>query len=450
MENTDVLIIGGGPAAIIAAVTAKSNYPEKNVTLLKKIKRSMVPCGIPYIFGTLNDVSKNVMGDAPLENAGVKIIIDEAVGFDIKAKKAVLSSGGEIGYDRLVIATGSSAICPSWLEGRDKKKVYFIEKNGDYLEALYRDLKDLKKIVIVGGGFIGVEMADELARSGRDVTVVELMEHVLMAAFDPDVAVRAEDVLKARGVKIKAGSGIKRITGGETADGVELENGEKIAAEAVILAMGYSPNSSVAAKAGLEINSFGFIKVDEYMRTSAGGVFAAGDCAEKRDFITRKPCRIMLASTATTEARVAGMNLYKLSTEKSFNGTISIFDTRFGNFSFGVAGVTENGAKKEGLDYVSGDFEGVDRHPGTIPGAGKQYVKILAMKDTGTIIGGEVAGAESAGEIANLIGLAIQNKMSVFSIITSQIGTHPLLTAAPTNYPLIKAAEAAVKKIKSK
>ncbi len=450
MEKTDVLVVGGGPAAIITAITARNHYPEKSVMLVKKNSKAMVPCGIPYIFGTLNDVSKNIMGDAPLEAAGVKIRVSEAAKIEIDAKKVILSDKTEIIYEKLVLATGSTTLKPSWLDGKDKKGVYYVEKNADYLQSMFDDLKKLNNIVVVGGGFIGVEMADELVKSGKKVTVVEKLPHVLMAAFDADVANRAETLLVERGVTVKTGSGIKRITGNEKADGVELENGEKISAEAVILAMGYSPEVSLAKEAGLELNKFGFIRVDEYMRTSADSVFAAGDCAEKRDFITRKPNRIMLASTATTEARIAGMNLYKLSAEKSFNGTISIFDTRFGTSGFGVAGLTENTAKSEGMDYVAGEFEGTDRHPGTLPDTGKQFVKILALRDTGTIIGGEVCGAASAGEITNLIGLAIQNKMNVYSIITAQIGTHPLLTSAPTNYPLIKAAEAAAKKMKNK
>ncbi|MBN2755351.1 MAG: FAD-dependent oxidoreductase [Candidatus Goldbacteria bacterium] len=449
MEKTDVLVIGGGPAAIIAAITAKVNNPDKTVTLARKFEKVMVPCGIPYIFGTLNDVQKNVMGDAPMQAVDVKIVINEAVKIDLKGKKVSFADGLEIEYEKLVIATGSATLKPNWLEGREKKGVYYVEKNIEYLTKLFEELKKVNSVVVVGGGFIGVEMAEELVKSGKRVTVVEKMPHVLMAAFDADISEQAEKVLIERGVIIRSGVGIKKITGGDKAEGVELEDGSKIQADAVILAMGYTPEVQLAKDAGIDTNQFGFIRADEYMRTiCCDNVFACGDCAEKRDFITRKVSRTMLASTATTEARTAGMNLFKLSVEKSFGGTISIFDTKFGIFGFGVAGVTENNAKAERMDYVTGEFAGFDRHPGTLPDTGKQYVKLIALKDTGTVIGGQVCGAASAGEITNLIGLAIQNKMNVYSLITSQIGTHPLLTSAPTNYPLIKAAEAAMKKMK--
>jgi pyruvate/2-oxoglutarate dehydrogenase complex dihydrolipoamide dehydrogenase (E3) component len=156
----------------------------------------------------------------------------------------------------------------------------------------------------------------------------------------------------------------------------------------------------------------------------------------------------MLASTACTEARIAGTNLYKLSAVKTFSGTIAIFSTAIGEISFGAAGLTESIARKEEFDIVTGTFEGVDKHPGTLPGTHKQIVKLIVARESGVILGGEVMGGPSVGELINLIGLAIQNKMTVNSILTAQIGTHPLLTAPPTAYPLIKAAEVVAKKIK--
>ena len=128
------------------------------------------------------------------------------------------------------------------------------------------------------------------------------------------------------------------------------------------------------------------------MRTNSPDIFAVGDCAEKRDFFTRKISSTMLASTACTEARIAGMNLYKLSTVKTFGGTIAIFSTVLGNTSFGVAGLTENTARKEGYDIVTGSFEGIDKHPGTLSNTNKQMVKLIVAKNSGIILGGEVIG----------------------------------------------------------
>ena len=139
------------------------------------------------------------------------------------------------------------------------------------------------------------------------------------------------------------------------------------------------------------------------------------------------------------------MNLYKLSAVKTFSGTIAIWSTGLGDDGFGCAGLTERAARTEGFDVVTGVFEGVDKHPGTLAGAHKQLVKLVAARDSGVILGGQVAGGASTGELTNLIGLAIQNRMVANSLVTAQIGTHPLLTAAPTAYPVIKAAEQVLK-----
>jgi pyruvate/2-oxoglutarate dehydrogenase complex dihydrolipoamide dehydrogenase (E3) component len=156
----------------------------------------------------------------------------------------------------------------------------------------------------------------------------------------------------------------------------------------------------------------------------------------------------MLASTACAEARIAGMNLYKLRSVKTFDGTIAIFSTVIGETAFGAAGLTESMAKKEGCDVVIGTFDGIDKHPGTLVHTHKQMVKLIVARDSGIILGGKVIGGKSTGELINVIGLAIQNKMTVSSILTAQIGTHPLLTAPPTAYPFIKCAEVVAKKIK--
>ena len=447
MEKIDVLIIGGSASGIVTAVTGKSKYPNKDFMIIRKEKQVVVPCGIPYIFGSLGSSEKNLIPDTGLVNAGIKIKIDEVTDVDKNKKICTTASGDEIVYDKLVFATGSIPKVPTWLKGYDKKNVFSVPKNKEYLDFVLNEIKELKKIVVIGGGFIGVEVSDELKKGGKDVTIIEILPHVLLLAFDEEIAIKAEETLKSRGVKIKSNVGVKEILGEKKVTGLLLENGVKIDADAVIVAMGYNPNTSIAKKAGIKLNEKGFIIVDEYMRTDSPGIFAVGDCTEKRDFVTRKLSGVMLASTACAEARIAGMSLYELCTVKTFNGTIAIFSTALGDIGFGVAGLTENIARKEGFDVVVGSFEGIDKHPGTLDNTNKQMVKLIAARDSGIILGGGVIGGPSAGELVNIIGFAIQNKMTVNSLLTAQIGTHPLVTAPPTAYPLIKAAEAVSKKI---
>ncbi len=448
MNKTDVLVIGSSAAGLVAALTGKRVYNEKTVKVTTMLPKVLVPCGIPYIFGTLGSSDKNILpADKMFEANGIEMIVDEAKSIDLEAKKVSYASGEEIYYDKLVLGTGSLPNNPSWLPGADYPNVFTVPKKKDYLDEMYNKINDYKKIVTIGAGFIGVEMSDEINKMGKEVTLVEKLPHVLGLAFDEDVAGRTEVLLKERGVRLVTGTGVKEITGNGVATGVLLENGEKIEADAVILAMGYRPNSDLAKDAGLQVTDRGFIKVDDYMRTQNPDVFAVGDCAEKRDFFTRKPSPVMLASTACAEARIAGMNLFKISAIKSFIGTISIFSTAVGGTGFGVAGITETQANSENFNYIVGSFEGMDRHPGTLGDTHKQYVKLIVGKESGVILGGAVYGGLSAGELTNTLGIIIQNKMTLNALLTAQIGSHPLLTASPAGYPLIKAAENASSKL---
>ncbi|NLI55118.1 MAG: FAD-dependent oxidoreductase [Clostridiales bacterium] len=448
MLHTDVLIIGGSAAGFVAAGTAKSNNPDKTVMVVRKEEKVMIPCGIPYIFGTVGTSDKNILPDGGLEKMGVDIRIDEIASVDVEKKTAATVGGETIGYDKLVFATGSQPVVPKWLKGTELKNVYTILKNKSYLDELQRQLVGLKKVVLVGAGFIGVEVADELNKQGYDVTIVEILPRILGLAFDDEFAAAMSEQLTARGVKVLTDIGIKEVLGEGKVSGVLLSNGETMEADAVVLSLGYKPNTELAEKAGAEINTAGFIVTDQYKRASLKDCFAVGDCSEKRDFLTGKLSRIMLASTSCAEARVAGLNLFSLSTICTFRGTIGIYSTCIGETACGVAGLNEVTARAEGFDVVTGSFTGVDTHPGCLDCSQKQTVKLIVSKGNGVILGGEALGGRSVGELINVIGFAIQNSMTINDLLVAQIGTHPLLTASPAGYPLIKAAEVVAKAMK--
>ncbi|WP_331460265.1 FAD-dependent oxidoreductase [Desulfosarcina ovata] len=372
--------------------------------------------------------------------------IDEAVSVDQEKKICATADGTEIAFDKLVFATGSKPSVPPWLKGADLENVFIIPKDKMYLDQLREKLMGLEKIVVLDGGFIGVEVADELRKIHKDVTIVKMLPYVLNLAFDDELASKAQACLTERGIHVRSNVRVKELAGNGKVSDVIFSDGESIKADAVILSTGYRPNVSLAQQAGLEINQLGFIKVNEYMRTANKDFFAVGDCAEKHSFITRSQKGVMLASTACAEGRIAGMNLYKLSTLRAFNGNVSIFCTSIGDTSLGAAGVTETLANERGFDVVTGTHEGVDKHPGTLPGTNRQIIKLIVARDSGVILGGEVIGGATTGEFTNLMGFMIQNKMTVDALLTAQIGTHPLLTASPTAYPLIKVAEVVAKK----
>lgn len=451
MRKTDVLVIGGGASGLQAAITIKTTYPEKEVLLVRKEQQVLIPCGIPYLFGTLEDTSKNILPDKLLTSVGVEIVIDELVDLHVEDHKCVFASGDTINYGKLILATGSVPTKPAWLKGSELKHVYTIPKDKIYLDAMLASLSKLKEVLVVGAGFIGVEVSDELNKRGYKVTLLEIEKQILNRAFDPEFGKIAEDHLTERGVNVITGKGISEILGKDgSVQSVLLSTGEKIPFDAVILSMGYAPNTEIAKKAGLPLNEYGFIRVCEYMRVLPcnNDIVAVGDCAEKRDFITRKLDRTMLASTACAEARTAGMNLYFLSPCKPFTGTIAIYATAIGNHAFGTAGITEEKAIQETFSVVCGSFTGMDTHPGNLSHTHKQTVKLIVASDCGMILGGEVYGGPSTGELTNSIGFLIQNRVTVKQLLTMQIGTHPLLTGSPAGYPLIKAAEVIVKKMR--
>jgi len=326
------------------------------------------------------------------------------------------------------------------------ENVFTVEKEHHKVKAL-KDYIDLKqKIIIIGTGFIGVELAYELSSVNKEVTLIG-GGHIFSNSFDEDMAIQAEEILKKSNINLELGQHVSNIIkNGNVASGVKLCDGKEVYADVIILTTGYQPNTSLALQAGLKLARYGGIWVDEYMRTKYKDIFAVGDCSGRRDFITKDPSKVMLASTSAAEARVAGNSLYKLKYLKGFDGTIAIFSTMLGNRVFGSAGVTEASAKEENIDYIVGFFEGMNRHPSTIADTSKQSVKLIALRSCGQIIGGQVIGDKEAGEIINIIGLAIEARLTAHNLEFLQLATQPLLTSAPTTYPIVKAAQMILKK----
>ena len=163
MKTTDVLIIGGSAAGMVAAVTGKNCWNEKSFILVKKQKDVMVPCGIPYIFGTIDSSQLNIMPvDNALAKAGIESLVNEVVSIDKDAKIVTMEDGAQIKYDKLVIATGSTPVKPKWLKGANLDNVFVIPKDRAYLDVMKEKINKLKKVVVIGAGFIGVEFSDEL------------------------------------------------------------------------------------------------------------------------------------------------------------------------------------------------------------------------------------------------------------------------------------------------
>jgi len=446
-EKVDILVIGGGPAGIISSVTARRYYPDKQILVIKSIEKGVIPCGIPYMFASLKDPDENALGDAVLEKDNIDVIIDEATKINRDEKFVSTRNNDRYYYEKLILAIGSMPILPP-IPGIDKKGVYAIYKDMEYLKKVIEEIKKVKNALVLGGGFIGVEFADELSKiKNINVYLVEMLPNLLSHSFDPELSWLVEEKLKSKGVKILTNTRVEEFIGTEKVEKVKLSDGKKFSIDCTILGIGAVPNTKLAQDAGLDLGKGRGIWVDEYMRTVDGGIFAVGDCAGKRDFFTRKDAPILLASIATAEARIAGANLYLLKVVRENKGTIGIYSTYVDGLVLGTAGHTENSAKKEGFEIIVGNFEGADKHPSVLPGVSKIRVKLVFSKQSGIILGGQVAGSFSCGELINAIGIAIQKRTSLTELETLQMATHPYLTSAPTRYPLVLAAQDAAGKV---
>ena len=313
-------------------------------------------------------------------------------------------------------------------------------------------IDNIDNVVVVGTGFIGIEMAMEFAESGKNVTVIGGSEHILKGPFDPEVAIQAEEILLKHGITFIGNDRVTAVidkNGDNIVNGVQLKSGKVVDTQVVVLATGYKPNNALAEKVGIRLGYYNGIEVDEYMRTENTDIFAVGDCCARRSIITNTPSKVMLASTSAAEGRIAGSALFKIKYLKGFNGTIAIFSTMVGDMAFSSAGITETEAVEGEGDIVVGSFTTTNRHPATIPGAQKQFVKLVAMRNGGQIIGGQIIGGNEAGEMINIIGVLIEAQVSIYQVMSMQVATQPMLTAAPTNYPIVMAATMIAHKIEN-
>lgn len=443
VKSTDVLIIGGSAAGLSTANSVLAWYPEKEVTVVRNVSYTVVPCGIPYIYGMLNLVEKDKIPDEGFAKKGVNFVIGNVIDINREAKLAIFSDGNEIKYEKLVIGVGSKPSLPP-IDGLDLKNVFPVIKDPEYLTQILQSLDNIKDVVVIGGGFIGVEMAEQFMLKGDyNVTVLEAMPHCLQAACEEEAGIKVEEELTKMGIKVLNNSLASAVVGSDKAEGVKLASGEVLKADMVILGIGANPDTSLAEKTGLKFDKTMGIIVDEFMRTSDENVFACGDCCIKYSSITGEPEGIRLASVAASEGMIAGSNLYNLN--RKCKGAVGAFATSVGSVSVASAGFTEKMCIDKNIAYYTGEITSPDRHPGSLPGCTPQTkVKVIFEQRTDKLIGGHVIGGTQAADMVNILSLGIQIGVTVDELATSQYATHPLLTASPLVYQVMWAAEKAV------
>ncbi len=445
MAKTDVVVIGGSAAGLTAAITSRRHYPGKSVLIVRKEKQVMIPCGIPYIFGTVHTPANDAISDAVLEKNGIELLIDEVTGIDADEHLLTTASGEKLGYEKLVLATGASPVKPP-IPGIDKKNIFEVYKDVPHIQGMLDQLEKSSRLAVVGGGFIGVEFADE-CRKNRDIriTIVETLEHLLLLVFDKELCAVADSIMREHGVEVVTSRKVEKFLGEDTVTGLKLSDGKELPADMVIVGIGVAANTRLAEQAGLALGPTKAIEVNYYMQTSNKDIFACGDVVEKFSFFDGKPSLLKLASTATREARIAGANLFRLRRVNS--GVIGVFSTALGDTAFALAGLTEYEARRKGYDVVVGTAESINRHPGGMPEANKLKLKLIFESGAGTLLGGEALGAKCGGEIINAVSGCIHQRMTAENLAVFPMGTHPALTASPIAYQLTNAAEMAIMKM---
>lgn len=417
--KTDILVLGGGPAGLNAAISVKKNFSEKEVLVVRKKEVELFPPKIPYIFGTLKTFDEATISTSTAEKAGVKFLYSEVKKIDFKQKSVELENG-KIEYEKLIIAIGSSPIVPR-IPGVDKEGVFVISKDIESLKIVLEYSKKVDRIVIVGGGFIGIELADELRKSGKEVVVIEALDQILATAFDEDIAKSIEEKFSTEGITVKTNAIVKEILGDTKANGVELNNGERFEADMVILSIGYKPNTELVKDSEILIGHSGGIWVDDYMRTNVKDVFAVGDCAEHKDFFTGKHIRLMLLSIGSLDSKILSENLYTLRPLRKKTGDLSAFTMTIEGMNLGAVGMNSKTAMKENFDFITGIFRTND-----------EYLKLIFSKDDRVLLGAQVASRKSIGVVLNLLKNTVQNKTAMEEILKIEVNekTSSIFSAA--------------------
>lgn len=434
-----VVVVGGGVAAkgFLGASIALNR--DVAYTMIRKNTRGPVPCGIPYAFGTLSDPNQNISTDQNLIENEVNIVIDEVVDIDRSSRQIITEGGKVIEYDKLVLSTGSHPVFPPF-PGKDLEGIYVIEKDLDKVVALKPVVEAAKSVVIVGGGFIGVELADEISKMGnKTISLVELGDHCLNVAFEPHISSEIERVLKEHTINVITGAGVESFEGDGHVESVKLADGTQINADLVFVAIGAYPNVDLANKIGLDLDDKRAVKVDAFQQTSDENILAIGDCASKIDIYTEKSSNIRLASIAAKEGRNAALNLFEHKMKFEVRGIMNLFSTSVGGTYFAAAGMTKSQCVNLGYDVVEVSVEAANRHPAALPGTVKTRAFFFFDKKDLRLLGGQLVGDKEVAEVVNALGIAIQNKVGAIELYQYNYGTHPLGTASPNHYILHQA-----------
>jgi NADPH-dependent 2,4-dienoyl-CoA reductase/sulfur reductase-like enzyme len=296
MEKYQIAIIGNGEPALVCTLSARKMYPTKNIAIIKTEKENSV------IEDLLNYSEDGF-------DSSVTIIYD-----NIKSRinnTLFLNSGKNLKYEKLVVATGSRAIEPP-IRDINMDGVHLINKDSEQINKIKRGALSAKNIIIYGGGYIGVQLCDELLHAGKNVTIIEKSKRLMPSSFDSDTSFKTKEIIESAGGKVILDCKIKSILGIDSINAVKLASDEIVECDFLMVCCGTRPNVEMADRLGIIYDRDRGILVDEYFRTSDKNIFAVGECAAKYDFFSSDLANVLLHNSKMEEAKLLGSNLYSI------------------------------------------------------------------------------------------------------------------------------------------
>jgi NADPH-dependent 2,4-dienoyl-CoA reductase/sulfur reductase-like enzyme len=446
-----LVVIGGDAAGMSAASQARKRRGEDDLRIVVFERghfTSYSACGIPYwIGGSVEDRDALIARtpEAHRKNAIDARMRHEVVGIDLDRREVVahdLAGGGEVRetFDHLVYATGAVPVTPEWarVRGEGVFGVQTLDDGTAIHSWLDREPKP-RRAVVIGSGYVGVEMAEALVQRGLEVTLLEKSDHPMGKTIDPDIGVLVQRAIQGQGIEIRTGAHV---------EGIETHNGRvravvtpagSLPADIVVLGLGVRPDTALAEKAGLPLGETGGVVTDLRMRVAGrDGVWAAGDCVESRHRLTGRPVHVPLGTHANKQGRVAGINIG--GGYATFPGVIGTAATKVCELEVARTGLTSREADEAGYAYVTASVESTSR-AGYYPGAAMMTVKLIAERRTGVLLGAQILGKVEAAKRIDALAVAVWNRMTVEEMTGLDLSYAPPF--APVWDPVLIAARKA-------
>lgn len=434
--NIKLVIVGGVAGGATAAARARRVSEDAEIVVFERGEYiSFANCGLPYYIGNVIKRRDHLLLATPEDfkkryNIDVRIF-SEVVGINSK-EKAVEIKNNITGkkywesYDKLILSPGAEPIKPP-LEGIELENIFHLRNvpDSDRIKKIV-DERNPRCAVVVGGGFIGLEMAENLTERGVKTTIVEMLDQV-MPSLDYEMATLIHDHLEAKNVELEIENGVKSFSKASDRILVSTQNGREIECDLVLLSVGIRPENTLAIKADLKIGSTGGIAVDDTMRTSDPNIYAVGDAVEVRDIVTGFPTLTALAGPANKQARIAADNA--LGRKSIFTGTLGTSVVKVFDMVVASTGANEKFLKKHDIPYLV-SYTHSGSHAGYYPGATNTSVKILFSPGTGKVLGAQIVGRKGVDKRIDVLATAIRAKMTVYDLEELELAYAPPYSSA--------------------